>query len=147
MTGALIRPFNRKLRTDRLGHDAIDRDHAEISDCWFQTVNCQPIQFPFLIRRMKKVMRRHFAHEAAIMASYGNMLCLCHQREHDGLLEICDSAAALDRSDWRKAQSLLRHEFPKRVREHIICMDQILVLFINTRTPADNGMMCRHSCS
>ena len=48
------------------------------------------------------------------------------------LLALCDQASALSLARWRKAQSLLRTELPKLVREHIISMDQLTVLFINT---------------
>lgn len=132
MASAIIRPLSRKLRTERLGHKAIDADHIEISDCWFQAVNCTPIQFPFLIARMKKLMVKHFAHEDAIMATADSALCSCHRREHDLLIGLCDRAARLSTYDWRATQRLLRYEFPKQVREHIICMDQLLVLHLNT---------------
>lgn len=132
MARAIIRPFSRKSRTELLGHDDIDADHLEISDCWFQAVNCTPIQFPFLIARMKKLMVKHFAREDAIMARVGAALCSCHRQEHDMLIGLCDRAARLSKYDWRATQRLLRDEFPKLVREHIICMDQLLVLHLNT---------------
>lgn len=132
MASAIIRPLSRKLRTELLGHDDIDADHVEISDCWFQAVNCQPIQFPFLIARMKKLMVNHFAREDAIMSQAASALCSCHRQEHDMLIGLCDRAARLSKYDWRATQRLLRDEFPKLVREHIICMDQLLVLHLNT---------------
>lgn len=132
MAPATIHTISRKLRPDRLGHEIIDSDHIEISDCWFQAANCTPIQFPFLIARLKALMRKHFARESAMMESAAGELCACHRRDHDALLGLCDRAARLGKYDPRKARSLLRYEFPKRVREHIICMDQMIVLFINT---------------
>jgi hemerythrin len=132
MARAIIRPFSRKLRTELLGHGDIDADHVEISDCWFQAVNCTPIQFPFLIARMKKLMVKHFAREDDIMARVDAALCSCHRQEHDMLIGLCDRAARLSKYDWRATQRLLRDEFPKLVREHIICMDQLLVLHLNT---------------
>ena len=132
MARSIIRPISRTLRTERLGHDAIDADHVEISDYWFQAVNCQPIQFPFLIARMKKSMINHFAREDAIMARVDAALCSCHRHEHDMLVGLCDRAARLSKYDWRATQRLLRDEFPVLVREHIICMDQLLILHINT---------------
>lgn len=140
MAGTIIRPISRKLRTERLGHDKIDADHVEISDCWFQAVNCKPIQFPFLIARLKKLMVNHFTREDAIMRYAASSLCSCHRHEHEMLLGLCDRGARLSESDWRATQRLLRDEFPKRVREHIICMDQVLVLHLNMRNesiPAD----------
>lgn len=132
MASTIIRPLRRKLRTELLGHDDIDADHVEISDCWFQAVNCTPIQFPFLIARMKKLMVNHFAREDAIMSQAASALCSCHRQEHDMLIGLCDRAARLSKYDWRATQRLLRDEFPKLVREHIICMDQLLVLHLNT---------------
>ncbi len=131
MAGTTIRPIGRKLRTARLGHDQIDADHVEISDCWFRAVNCKPIQFPFLIARLKKVMADHFVREDAIMRHAAGPLCSCHKHEHDMLLGLCDRGARLADSDWRATQRLLRDEFPKRVREHIIGPDQMLVLHLN----------------
>lgn len=77
-------------------------------------------------------MRTHFDHEAALMQEAGGLMCPCHSSEHQMLLALCDEANALSRNHWRKAQSLLRTKLPKLVREHIISMDQLIVLFINT---------------
>ena len=137
MASASVRPLNRRLRPERLGHDAIDADHQDIANCWFTAVNCPPLQFQFQIARLKKLMRSHFAREAAIMAHYDSALCACHEQDHNALLDSCNRAAQLSHHDWRKAQHLLRHEFPKMVRDHIICMDQMLVLFINTSSTVD----------
>ncbi len=131
-TGAIVRPFNRRLLPERLGHEVIDSDHMEISNCWYRTVNCGPLQFPFLIARMKKMMQKHFAREAEIMRRFDRSLPVCHQTEHDLLLRFCDNAAKLSQYSWAKAQQLLRHDFPRHVREHIICMDQLVVLCVNT---------------
>jgi len=132
MAGTIVRPMGRKLRAELLGHDVIDADHIEISDCWFQAVNCKPIQFPFLIARLRRLMANHFTREDAIMRVAASALCSCHRQDHEMLLGLCERAAKLSEFDWRSAQRVLRHDFPDRVREHIICMDQMLVLHINT---------------
>jgi hemerythrin len=132
MARQIVRPFNRKLLPERLGHEVIDSDHMEISNCWYRTVNCGPLQFPFLIARMKKLMQKHFACEAEIMKRFDRSLPACHQTEHDLLLQFCDNAAKLSQYSWAKAQGLLRRDFPRHVREHIICMDQLVVLYVNT---------------
>ena len=66
------------------------------------------------------------------MQGAGGRLCDCHRREHQILLDICDRTIALGRHNWLKAQTLLRRELPGLMREHIICTDQLAVLFINT---------------
>ena len=73
------------------------------------------------------------------MHSSGGMLCKCHQSEHLTLLDLCDQAAALSTTNWRRTQSLLRIKFPKLIREHINGMDQIAVLFINSNMKAASG--------
>ncbi|HEY1364063.1 MAG TPA: hypothetical protein VGF60_17615 [Xanthobacteraceae bacterium] len=117
----------------RLGHVLIDSDHKEIADWWLRAVNCDQLQSAFFIARLKRLMRSHFDHEALLMQWAGGRLCECHKREHQLLLDVCDRAGALSRHNWPKAQSLLRSEMPKLVREHIISMDQLTVLFINSR--------------
>jgi hemerythrin-like metal-binding protein len=116
----------------RLGNDVIDSDHMAIADCWLRAVNCDQLRFEFFIARLKKLMREHFDHEVILMDRAGVRLCECHRREHQMLLDLCDRAAALSRHNWRKAQTLLRRKLAKLFREHIICMDQLTVLFINT---------------
>ncbi len=115
-----------------LGHESIDLEHKAIADWWLLTVNCQEIQFPFFIARLKRLMHEHFVHEATLLKRAGTSLCECHEREHRLLLDLCDEAATLGRSNWRQAQSLLRNKLPKLVREHIVSMDQLAVLLINT---------------
>jgi len=136
MAGRSARPLIGRQHT--LGHAVIDTDHREIADWWHRAVNCEPIQFSFFVARLKKLMRDHFDHEAALMEWAGGRLCECHRREHQMLLDLCDRAAVLSRSNWRKARALLRTELPRLVREHIISMDQLAVLFINT-----NGVAAR----
>lgn len=119
-------------RRQTLGHEGIDLDHRTIADWWLRTINCEQIQFPFFAARLKKLMRDHFDHEAALMERAGGALCVCHRREHQLLLELCDHAMALGRQNWRQARSLLRNKLPRLLREHIICMDQLAVLFIHT---------------
>jgi hemerythrin len=115
-----------------LGHAAIDADHAEMAQWWLRTVSCEPLQLAFFIARLKKLMLNHFDREAALMEEAGGRLCECHRREHRMLVALCDQATVLARRNGRKARSLLRVELPRLVREHIICMDQLTVLFINT---------------
>ena len=120
-------------RLHLLGHALIDADHLAIADWWLRTVNCEPIQFVFFVARLRKLMQQHFDHEATLMEEAGGQMCRCHDQEHQRLLALCDRARALGRSHWPKARSLLRTQLPRLVREHIICMDQLTVLFINSR--------------
>jgi hypothetical protein len=121
-----------------LGYEWIDRDLRAIADGWHSTVTCEPIQFLFLMARMKKLMRLHFGREASLMQSAGGVLCECHESEHRMLIDVCNEASAHSAKNWRRTQSLLRNRFPKLIRDHIALMDQIAVLFIeaNKRTPA-----------
>ena len=45
-----------------LGHEAIDLDHKAIASCWYKAAQCQEIEFPLLIGRLKKTMQSHFDH-------------------------------------------------------------------------------------
>ena len=119
-------------KSHELGHDAIDREHQAIADCWHRAVTCEPMQLEFMAARLRRLMRNHFDHESALMQRAGGGLCECHRREHQMLLDLCEQARTLRLRDWRGAQSLLRNRLPRLVREHIICMDQLAVLFINT---------------
>ena len=132
MMHASRRPRKALIRPVLLGHSAIDADHFELSKCWPQVIGATPLQFPFFLARFRKLMRDHFEREASIMRHHNSKLCECHEREHEDLLTLCDRATRLSRNSFREAQDLLRAEFPRRIREHIICMDQLLVLFINT---------------
>lgn len=120
-------------RRHMLGHAEIDGDHMAIAEGWLRAVNCEPIAFPFFIARLKRLMKTHFDHEAALMLASGGSLCECHRKEHLGLLQLCDEASALNAGNWRQTQSLLRKTFPKLMRNHIAEMDQIAVLFLNER--------------
>jgi hemerythrin len=122
-----------------LGHASIDADHLAIADAWLRAVSCQPIQLPFLIARLRKLMKVHFDNEAALMHLAGGALCDCHRAEHQALLRLCDQAAAASSNNWRSAQSLLRRRFAKMMRNHIACMDQIAVLFINANIAIQTG--------
>jgi hypothetical protein len=128
----------RPLISDRhfLGHEWIDRDLRAIADGWFRTVTCEPIQFPFFIARMKKLMRLHFDQEERLMRSSGGTLCECHHNEHRMLMAVCNEACTLGVNNWRRTQSLLRNRFPKLIRDHIAGMDQIAVLFIDANKSA-----------
>ena len=117
-------------RRHRLGHDAIDSDHAALSACWVDAVNCRPIEFPLRLARLKKLMARHFEHESALLVQKGQALCRYHHVEHRMLLELCDQIAACHGRDRQQAQSLLRNQFAERVREHIVTMDQCAVLLM-----------------
>lgn len=131
-TSRSVRPFNQKLLPECLGHEAIDSDHMEILNWWFRVVNCAPLQFPFMIARLKKLMEKHFAREAEIMNHFDRTLCACHQNEHHALLKFCDSAAKISEYDWSLSQFMLRRDFPRYIREHIVCRDQLLVMCVNT---------------
>jgi hemerythrin len=129
----LTRPVRPLIgRQHALGHEVIDLDHKAIADWWFRVAACEPIQFPFFLARLKKLLSSHFDHEAALMQQAGGILCACHRREHQMLLDLCDQAAAESRQNWRRTQTLIRNRFPKLVRDHIISMDQSAVLFIHT---------------
>ncbi len=119
-----------------LGHEGIDSDHLAIADWWLRTVQCEPVQFAFFVARLKKLMREHFDREATLMEKTGGQMCECHRQEHRMLLALCDQANALSGCHWRKARSLLRAELPPLFRKHIISMDQLTVLFINTHGEA-----------
>jgi hemerythrin len=129
-TAARVRPLVGRQQT--LGHQAIDSDHMAIGDWWLRTIRCEPVQFAFFLARLKKLMGTHFDHEAALLQEAGGRMCACHSREHRMLLALCDQAGALSQSHWKKAQSLLRIDLARLLREHIIAMDQLVVLFINT---------------
>jgi len=116
-----------------LGHDLIDSDHFAIADWWQRTVTCEPIQFSFFVARLKKLMCTHFVHEALLMQEAGGQMCGCHNQEHHMLLTLCDQATALGPARLKTAQAILRTKFRKMIREHIISMDQLTVLFINSR--------------
>ncbi len=140
MIGSTIRPLIGPKHV--LGHTLIDADHLAIADAWSRAVSCQPIQLPFLIARLRKLMKAHFDNEATLMHLAGGALCECHRTEHRALLGLCDQAAALSPDNSRRAQSLLRSRLPRMMRNHIACMDQIAVLFINTsseRQTRDGG--------
>jgi len=118
---------------DTLGHDVIDSEHRAIGDWWQRTIRCEPVEFAFFLARLKKLMGMHFDHEAMLMQAAGGRMCECHYEEHRVLLALCEEAGVLSLGHWRKAQSLLRRDLPRLIREHIIAMDQLVVLFINTQ--------------
>lgn len=66
------------------------------------------------------------------MKDFDSALCACHQKEHDALLNFCDYAAKISEYNWQLSQALLRRDFPRYIREHIICRDQLLVICVNT---------------
>lgn len=125
-----VRPLIGK--NHEVGHSAIDADHQEIAECWRRAVSCEPIQLPFFVAYLKKSMKNHFERETALLERAGAQLWGRHREQHDMLLDLCDQANALCRSDWQKAQSLLRYRVAKLMRDHINCMDQIAAVIINT---------------
>lgn len=127
-------------RQQTLGHEIIDSDHAAIGEWWLQTIRCEPVQFEFFLARLKKLMGNHFDHEARLLQDAGGSMCACHTGEHRMLLALCDRANALSQTHWKKARSLLRIELPRLLRAHIIAMDQLVVLFINSGGTI--GRMC-----
>jgi len=131
MISSTVRPLIG--RQYALGHNVIDSDHFAIADWWLRTVTSEPIQFEFFAARLKRLLRIHFDHEALLMQEAGGRMCECHDQEHRLLLSMCDQAITLGDAHFRMARSLLRTKFPKLVREHIISMDQLTVLFINNQ--------------
>jgi hemerythrin len=129
-----IRPSRQTLigNSHALGHAAIDADHFAIADCWLAAMRCAPVALPFHIARLRRLMRRHFEHEAALVEATGTPFCRFHRREHEAMLALCDDAYALADRNWRKARALLRDKLPAAVRGHVISMDQVAVLVINT---------------
>lgn len=127
------RPLLAKVH--QLGHTEIDLDHRAMADCWERVVSCAPIEFPFFMARFKKAMRDHFDREAALLARAGGRLWASHQQEHRDLLALCDQASGLAEHSCRRAQSLLRNKLARLFREHVVSMDQMAVLFLNTCTP------------
>jgi len=119
-------------RLPMLGHADIDSDHQAITAHLLRTVACEPLQFPFFMARLKKLLRNHFDHEAELMERAGGYLCIRHREEHEALLDLCDQAKELSLRSLKKAQALLRSKFPKLVREHVLYMDQAAVLFLHT---------------
>lgn len=65
------------------------------------------------------------------MRRFDRSLPGCHQTEHDLLLPFYDNAAKLSEYSWAKARQLLRHDFPATF-VHVICMDRLVVLYVNT---------------
>lgn len=113
-----------------LGHAEIDSDHFAIADYWLQLTQCEPIAIAFHIARLRKRMRNHFNHEAALVEAAGRRLWQDHKGEHDEMLRLCDEAYELSAQNRRAARALLRSRLPRMMRNHIICMDQIAVLMI-----------------
>lgn len=128
-----VRPVRRPLLNARhaLGHTEIDKDHFAIADSWLAAMNCRPLSLPFHVARMRKLTRRHFAREVMLLEAARRPFCPCHRREHDTMLAMCDEIYALSEKDVRAARSLLR-KLSVIMREHVIGMDQIAVLMINT---------------
>jgi hemerythrin len=117
-----------------LGHPAIDDEHFAIGDAWLAAMRCDIIALPFLVARLRKLMRAHFTHEATLVEAVGVPFCWCHHNEHEAMLAVCGEAFSLSERDPRKARRLLRHELRRQLRGHIVTMDQVAVLIINTAT-------------
>src|SRR5262249_59196459 len=102
MVARVVRPLI--ARQHALGHAAIDLDHKAIADWWIRAVGCEQVQFQFFLARLKKLLRSHFDHEAALMRQAGGMLCPYHRQEHQTLLDLCDQVAREAERNWRSAQ-------------------------------------------
>ena len=120
-----------------LGETVIDAGYQAIARCWSHAVTCPELQFPMHNARLRKLLTALHEGEQKLIESAGGWMCACHRQEHDALLAICQKAKTLQGSHWRKAQSLLRRQFRRLFREHIICMDSITVLLVReSRTGA-----------
>ncbi len=117
---------------DTLGHQLIDADNVAISNCWLRATDCEPIELPFQAARLRKLVRVQFDHEAALIEAIAGELSEPHRREHRSLMDLCDEAYALSAQSWKRARALLRRDFAKLFRNHLVCMDQIAVVIINT---------------
>ena len=100
----------------QLGDPIADAEHATIAGYWRDVVGSDELQFPLRLARLKRSMRNHFDHEAALIKSAGATMCACHHGEHEALLRVCDRAAALQVRNFPRARSLLRSTFAKRFR-------------------------------
>jgi hemerythrin len=126
----MIKPLiNRRLL---LGHPVIDLELAEIGRHWLRAVSCEALEFPLNLARLRKVMARHFEHEAELIAQTKRGLCTHHQADHKSLLDVCGEASALYDLNLRKSRSLIRHTLAKMMRQHIIYSDQCAVLIMHT---------------
>jgi hypothetical protein len=114
-----------------LGHADIDFDHFAIADAWMEARLSESIALPMRVARLRRLMRAHFEHEAALVEATGSRFCQCHRREHDAMLAMCDEALSLAERRPRSARSVLR-ALPPLFRSHIDCMDQIAVLIIHS---------------
>lgn len=122
-----------------LGHPAIDSDHAIIGELWLHAVDASQLEMPLHLARLRKSLKRHFEHEAALLAEVGQSLCRGHQAEHDALLQLCSEASDICGQDWRKSRSLLRNRLAHMLRGHIMSMDLCAVLTLHT---APSGIPC-----
>jgi len=118
-----------------LGHELIDAGNAAISDCWLRAAHCDPIELPFQTARLRKLMRIQFDREAALIEAIEEELCWCHRREHQALMGLCDEAHDLSGHAWKRARKLLRGDFARQFRNHVVCMDQVTVVMINAASP------------
>ncbi len=124
---------------DTLGHAVIDRDNAAISDVWIRAAVCDPVELPFQIARLRKLLRTHFHHEAALVEAIAVELCGPHRQEHQRLIDLCSEAYGLAGDAWRQSRLLLRRDFARLYRSHVICMDQITVVMINAAAQEAEG--------
>ncbi len=124
---------------DTLGHAVIDGDNAAISDVWIRAAVCDPVELPFQIARLRKLLRTHFHHEAALVETIAVELCGPHRQEHQRLIDLCSEAYGLAGDAWRQSRLLLRRDFARLYRSHVICMDQITVVMINSAAQEAEG--------
>lgn len=122
------------LINDRLllGHPVIDSELADIGRHWFRAVSCEALELPLHLARLRRVMARHFDHEAELIAQTGRGLCAHHRADHKSLLDVCGEAAALCDLNMRKSRSIIRTTLAKMIRQHIIYSDQCAVLIMHT---------------
>lgn len=141
----MARPLKQLIGNQHaLGDSAIDASYGSVAEGWFQAVACDRLELPLRIARLKKLLVALHDNERALVARTGGQLCSCHEQAHGALLSACREASAFEPHDWRKAQSLLRHQFRKLFREHMICMDSIMVLA--ARIADQDGRLCRPCC-
>lgn len=125
--------LNRLVGNQRaLGEVVIDGGYRSVAECWWHATTCDELHFPLLNARLRKVLTTLHDNERALVERTGSTLCGCHKEEHEALLTVCREAQDLETCNWRRARSLLRYQFRKLFREHMICMDSVTVLFIRT---------------
>ncbi len=127
-----------------LGVAAIDAGYDVVAECWSRAMACDPLELPLRIARLKKHLTTLHEEERMLLGRAGSKLCFCHESAHAALLAVCREAGALAPENWRRARSLLRYRFSPLFREHLICMDSVMVL--SARAAGEDGHACRTCC-